>query len=407
MRRIIITLLLFAALGIHAQNKNYITRVYDFLPAPGQFVNNSPEYNVGEPRDSVLARTLQRLGPKIELLIDYDDDDNPFVVDTIVKPVTGELISLGSFGGYVIFGFDHPVVNVEGEYDLQIFGNGFGSDSLAVEGGSSEPGIVMVGIDRDCDGVPSESDLWYELAGSEHKHPKTQHDFEITYYRPDDDVDTPHVRWTCNSVDSLQEGFVHINPFHTQPYWPLWIDQDKLTFKGTKLRCNANDVNGNGSYYLQYFFDWGYVDNRTDYDYGIGYKPFETLDEATRKGYNLGFDLDWAVDEQGNHVEVPKADFIKVYSALLQECGWLGETSTEVCGAIDLHPDAPMPEDQQVVGDITGDGQVDVSDVNAVINMMLGKVQQTPASDLNGDGKVDVSDVNRVINIMLGKNTNV
>ena len=138
----------------HAQNKNYITRVFDYLPAPGQFVNVSPACNVGEPRDSVLARVLKSIGPKIEVLIDYDDDDNPFVVDSIIKPVTGELISLGSFGGYVIFGFDHPLVNVKGERDLQIFGNGFGSDSLALAGGSSEPGIVMVGVDSDGDGVP-------------------------------------------------------------------------------------------------------------------------------------------------------------------------------------------------------------------------------------------------------------
>ena len=54
-------------------------------------------------------------------------------------------------------------------------------------------------------------------------------------------------------------------------------------------------------------------------------------------------------------------------------------------------------------GDLNGDGQVDISDVNAVINMMLGKVPQTPAGDVTGDGNVDISDVNAVINIMLGK----
>lgn len=59
-----------------------------------------------------------------------------------------------------------------------------------------------------------------------------------------------------------------------------------------------------------------------------------------------------------------------------------------------------------ITGDITGDDTVDVSDVNAVINIMLGKVQASnyPGNaDLNGDGDIDVSDVNIVINIMLGK----
>lgn len=54
-------------------------------------------------------------------------------------------------------------------------------------------------------------------------------------------------------------------------------------------------------------------------------------------------------------------------------------------------------------GDVTGDGNVDIADVNAVINMMLGKTEQTTAGDVTGDGNVDIADVNAVINIMLGK----
>ena len=56
-----------------------------------------------------------------------------------------------------------------------------------------------------------------------------------------------------------------------------------------------------------------------------------------------------------------------------------------------------------VVGDLTGDGKVDIADVNAVINMMLGKTQPTQAGDVTGDDKVDIADVNAVINLMLGK----
>ena len=65
-----------------------------------------------------------------------------------------------------------------------------------------------------------------------------------------------------------------------------------------------------------------------------------------------------------------------------------------------------MPEPSQaLVGDINGDGKVDIADVNAIINMMLGKVEAVPAADLNGDGNVDISDVNAIINLMLGKVT--
>ena len=59
-------------------------------------------------------------------------------------------------------------------------------------------------------------------------------------------------------------------------------------------------------------------------------------------------------------------------------------------------------------GDVNCDGYIDVSDVNAIINMMLGKEPIPEATemefvDMNGDEHIDVSDVNAVINIMLGK----
>ena len=58
-------------------------------------------------------------------------------------------------------------------------------------------------------------------------------------------------------------------------------------------------------------------------------------------------------------------------------------------------------------GDVNGDGKVDVSDVNIIINIMLGKDDGSAYDGrqylTEGDTTVDVSDVNVVINIMLGK----
>lgn len=53
-------------------------------------------------------------------------------------------------------------------------------------------------------------------------------------------------------------------------------------------------------------------------------------------------------------------------------------------------------------GDVTSDGRVDVSDINAIINMVLGIEPKSDEGDVSGDGKVDVLDVNKLINIMLG-----
>ena len=53
------------------------------------------------------------------------------------------------------------------------------------------------------------------------------------------------------------------------------------------------------------------------------------------------------------------------------------------------------------IGDVNGDSEVNISDINAVIDIILGGVSN-PAGDVNGDGEVNISDVNTVIDIILG-----
>ena len=60
---------------------------------------------------------------------------------------------------------------------------------------------------------------------------------------------------------------------------------------------------------------------------------------------------------------------------------------------------------QGLFGDVTGDGMVDVDDVNAVINITLDLKTQDDypgKADLNDDHLIDVDDVNIIINITLG-----
>ena len=294
----------------------YITAVYEFRPAPGQFVNSLPPYEDGDTENDMCKKVLECIGGKNDVLV-----------------------SLGNYGGYVTFGFDHTILNIKGEYDFSIDGNSFYSASnpnpdAPAAGGSSEPGIVMVS--QDCNGNGLPDDTWYELAGSEYYKPHTLHGYTLTYYRtPADHVPVP-VNASINDAKYIEYrgsdgkvGWVERNVYHLQDYWPRWLDPDKLTFTGSLLPNNAVDESGQGNYYVQYCFPWGYADNHPN---------------------NIGdlskFKIDWAVDDKGNPVHLTGVDFIRVYTGLNQQCGWLGETSTEISRAEDLHiqDGTPLPD---------------------------------------------------------------
>lgn len=293
----------------------YISRVYEYCPAPGQFVNEMPRYEEGDTYADILQKA-----------------------EDCISGTNDIMISLGAYGGYVTFGFDHTVMNGPG-YDFRIWGNAFYELTQPdKKGGSAEPGIVMVSYDANCNGLPD--DEWYELAGSEYKNPATLHDYTITYRRPGPDhapvpgddgflTDTEYIPWTDSTGDS---GFVARNSFHSQDYWPKWIEGDRLSFTGTRLPRNAVDLSGDGSYYVLYSYPWGYADNH----------PNDYADLNS-------FDISWAVDRSGNPVILPGVDFVRVFTGVNQYCGWLGETSTEISRAQDLHiPAQPSIPDIQI-----------------------------------------------------------
>jgi len=400
MRNILLTIAVaLVAVASWGDNRPWLSRVYEYRPAPGQFVNTLPVARMGEPVDSVLARCRASICGRIDTVTQTFHGQTITRIDTVWAE---SMITLGGYGGYVIVGFDHPVVNMH-TWDFDILGNAFVSNKES-QGGSSEPAIVMVGVDVDGDGVPSDADKWYELAGSEYHHPKTQHDYRITYYRPNESkprtpstvdpslIDTTYIRWTSNDInpDSVS-GYMSRVQYHMQPYWPLWLQgEETLTFEGAKLRCNAIDLGDNegNSYFVQYFFDWGYVDNL----------PNSPTRLPGVDGYNPGFKIDWAVDDQGSHVNLTHIDFIKIYNAVNQYCGWLGETSTEVAGGVDFHPEAEVP--QSMPGDVNSDSEVNISDVNALLDFILSGTM-SPVADVNSDGEVNISDVNAVIDLIL------
>ena len=58
------------------------------------------------------------------------------------------------------------------------------------------------------------------------------------------------------------------------------------------------------------------------------------------------------------------------------------------------------------IGDVNRDLEVNISDVNAVIDMILRGNTSSSAADVNGDGEINISDINALIDIILGGTCN-
>ena len=74
--------------------------------------------------------------------------------------------------------------------------------------------------------------------------------------------------------------------------------------------------------------------------------------------------------------------------------------SLKIPGMELVYANMPPDEPQPIVGDVNGDGEVNIADVNAIILMILtGNTQ--PEGDVNGDTEVNIADANAVIGIIL------
>ncbi|MFO7935013.1 MAG: T9SS type A sorting domain-containing protein [Bacteroidales bacterium] len=310
MRHILVYIwVLSGSVGLYAQ---YISEVIEYVPAPGQLVNTA----WGSPRSAA----------------------------SLVGGVDGTL-TLGSFGGYVVFSLEEPVDNhPDNPYgvDFTIFGNPMTD--------WSEPGIVSVMKDVNGNGLPD--DTWYELAGSDYFFSSTLKDYRVTYENPGGSQ-AADVPWHDQRDSS---GVIPANGFHPQSYYPVHdsfpgIDSLRYTLHGTRIGAVVDTSVPATIRLPQRTF--GYADNRHR-----GTAPHTLPDnpytpEVEHAGGDA-FDIHWAVDGSGTYVDLDTIHFIRIHSGCLGRAGWLGEISTEVTGACDVVPDAGVtgPLDRIVVRDL-------------------------------------------------------
>ncbi len=252
-----------------------MVEVVEYLPAPGQFVNEGYEA-------TSMAEACSWAQERLE---------------------SRYFVSLGGFGGYIVVKFDKPIRNSEGDYDFGIYGNSFK--------GSSEPGVVWVAQDANGNGVAD--DEWYELRGSESGVATTLQNYSITYARTEDER---RIAWRDNRGES---GIIERNSMHPQDYFPAWVVEDEYTLSGTLLPPNSEWSEINQEWVL-HAYGWGYADNFSEVD--------RAADRANR------FRILDARDATGEAVILAHIDFVKVQSATNRVHSAIGEVSTEVCGFV-------------------------------------------------------------------------
>ncbi|MDD4116171.1 MAG: hypothetical protein PHG27_11365, partial [Massilibacteroides sp.] len=74
--RLLLVAILWLPVFVLAQSP-YIHKVYDFVPAPGQFTNALPQYSLGDTKEDMILKTEAQIANNVK-----------------------GMISLGGFGGY-------------------------------------------------------------------------------------------------------------------------------------------------------------------------------------------------------------------------------------------------------------------------------------------------------------------
>lgn len=278
-------------------SQHVANKLIEYRPAPGQHINVE---NIGTPQ------AAQKMTEN-----------------------SGSLVSLGSFGGYIVLGFEKACINHPDNpcgIDFTLFGNAFS--------GSSEPGVVWVMQDENQNGLPD--DTWYEIAGSHHFHPGTVKNYEVTYFK----TETRDVFWKDNNGGT---GWVKANSFNLQEYYPTeeffgGYPQDSVTFKGTLLSTPVDLSNPQEIKVSPPAF--GYADShprKQGVDLFLPDNPYTSEIEGAGGD---PIDIAWAIDSLGNYVELDSIHFVKIVSGNLASAGWLGEISTDLAWVEAVKPQA-------------------------------------------------------------------
>jgi hypothetical protein len=344
------------AAGPAAAQSPFATRVLEYAPAPGQFVQNA-QFN-----DPSRA-----LGP-------------PGTMGGLTAGDNTKAVTLGGFGGTITLGFDRSIwhnARNPRAMDFIVYGNGFyvSGDPLRRHG---ECGVIEVSRDDNHNGLAD--DAWYLIPGS----------------HLGADAQRVSVQW---DAAMLSPTYV---PAGRSGVW---------TTSGYKLPGGADgfgaspvlvNPNSDGTEAV-----WGYADvgptlllgdttatNVVD-DPEADPARFYTVPDDPRavgvtpgSGGGAAISLAWAVDETTGALATPpldRVDFVRITTAIDAGGPPLGEISTEVSAVADVRA--------VYTPDWDGDGVVGVADIFAFLNSWFAGAGEAGGADFNESGATTVQDI--------------
>jgi hypothetical protein len=264
--------------------------------------------------------------------------------------------SLGNFGGYITYRYDEPIKdNPRNPYgvDFIVYGNPHYPHS-----GFAEPGNVLVSED---------GEKWYALAGSAHYEDYAKWNVSITYTKNNRGMSD----WTT-TLGGSGTG----NKYPSKERYPLfpWDEhpgsEQQMTLTGVMLDPgSAKDAYGSAS---AAFPDFGYADTGARSTSNAAGNPYigpyyAASNSDWQRSTSDGFDLKWAVDENGQPADLSDTDiyYVKIQCANNISGGAIGEKSTEVNGVRKAAPAADVSD--AGVGKTTLPGKITVDGVEVIL----------------------------------------
>lgn len=318
-------------------------------------------------------------------------------------------ISLGSPGGYVQFEFDGDGIanNAKNKYgiDFVIYGNPFN--------GNPEAGSVKVSQD---------GNTWYELAGSRYYNSETKRNTTISYKMiPSSTYGTDkkaNIYYAIGDVPT-GTGTTGWTPYKSNVVW--WPESAAEgygrvsgvgeTIDGTKTVSDvtyeqlSETANGYNCWLISYDNVTLVKDSDTTDDYLFGYADVRIVGNAKdgtacnpyasvpTSGSNSipggdGFDISWAVDSNGEPVNLTSVKYVRVYTSaalnpsnldIMPTPGIFGETSTEVCGMFVAQPETAEVGTTGYASLVATTGNKSVKSLSKKINVLQLQTVTVPS----------------------------